>query len=181
MGGFLFLVATVVALVEIQIEGGEGWAEKLPTWRWDSPSVRKWLGKPVTGYHVWFNLMLILFLHLPQVQSGFSIAEEARAVSFYFFLAVFWDFLWFVWNPHYGTRRFRKGLVWWYPTWFLGLPTAYYAGILVSGLAYVSPALWGAAWQSRLEAWGGIFGLLLLLTLLSIGLAKAFVKFREQK
>ena len=179
-GGYLFSIALVLAFLEIQIEGDSGWAEKLPTWKWDSPAIRKLLGKPVTGYHVCFNLMLLLFLHLPQVYSGFSIEEEARAISFYFFLAVFWDFLWFVWNPYYGVKRFRKGEVWWYPSWFLGLPTAYYAGIIVSGLAYVSPALWGTPWKARLEEWSGFFGFLLLLTLFSIGIANRVVRFRGQ-
>ncbi len=178
-GGYLFIIASVLAFLEIQIEGKAGWAEKLPTWKWDSPRLRKLLGKPITGYHVWFNAMLLLFLHLPQVYSGFSFEEEAKAISFYFFLAVFWDFLWFVWNPYYGVKRFRKGLIWWYPSWFLGLPTAYFGGVFVSGVIYTSPAFWEGHWQGRLEVWGGYFGCLLILTLGSIALANGMVKFRS--
>ena len=48
----LFLIAFVLAHLEIQIEGPHRWAEKLPTCRWDSPRVRRWLGKPVTGNHL---------------------------------------------------------------------------------------------------------------------------------
>ena len=123
--------------------------------------------------------MLLLFLHLPQIYSGFSLEEEAKAIAFYFFLAVFWDFLWFVWNPYYGVKRFRKGLIWWYPSWLLGLPTAYFGGIVVSAMVYTSPALWGGAWQGRLEVWGGYFGWLLILTLVSIATANGIVKFRS--
>jgi hypothetical protein len=47
--------------LEIQIEGANGWASALPTWRIET----KWLlwltsGKPLTGYHVWLNALLIL-------------------------------------------------------------------------------------------------------------------------
>ena len=179
-GGYLFFIALVLALLEIQIEGGSGWAENLPTWKWDGPRVRKILGKPVTGYHLFFNLMLLLFLHLPQIYSGFSIEEEAKAISFYFFLAVFWDFLWFVCNPYYGVKRFRKGLIWWYPSWFLGLPTAYYGGVFLSALFYISPSFREGDVWGRLEMWGGYFGLFLLLTFFSIVVAGKVVQRREK-
>src|SRR5437667_4141 len=52
MGAYFFFIAFILAHLEIQIEGPYGWAEKLPTWRWDSPRVRRWFGKPVTGYHL---------------------------------------------------------------------------------------------------------------------------------
>lgn len=52
IGASFFLIPLVLAHLEIQIEGSHGWAEKLPTWRWDSRAVRRWFGKPVTGYHL---------------------------------------------------------------------------------------------------------------------------------
>jgi len=30
---YIFVMATVLALLEIQIEGANGWARNLPTWR----------------------------------------------------------------------------------------------------------------------------------------------------
>ena len=33
MGAYFFLIALILAHLEIQIEGPHGWAQKLPTWR----------------------------------------------------------------------------------------------------------------------------------------------------
>ena len=53
---FLFVYALLFALVEIEIEGPYGWAERLPTWfRVTTPAARFYglfmRGKPLTGYH----------------------------------------------------------------------------------------------------------------------------------
>src|SRR5262245_16921539 len=112
-GAFYFAVGFVLAHLEIQIEGKDGWAAKLPTWRRQF----SFMHRPVTGYLVCMNLFLLMLLHLPIVYVGFSVALEAEVLTFFFLLAVFWDYQWFVWNPHYGVSRFRKGNVWWYPTW----------------------------------------------------------------
>ena len=60
IGAYFFLIAFILAHLEIQIEGPHGWAEKLPTWRWDSPGVRRWFGKPVTGYHLCLVTLILL-------------------------------------------------------------------------------------------------------------------------
>src|SRR6476469_4487627 len=99
LGAYFFFIALILAHLEIQIEGPHGWAEKLPTWRWDGPGVRRWFGKPVTGYH----LCLVMFI----------------------LLTVTWDFLWFACNRHFGVGKFRKGQVWWFPAWALGVPQPY--------------------------------------------------------
>ena len=55
---FLFVLALILAELEVQIEGPAGWAEKLPTWRakegkWYSKGFQKMLSnKPMTGYHL---------------------------------------------------------------------------------------------------------------------------------
>jgi hypothetical protein len=35
MGAYFFFIGLILAHLAIQIEGPHGWAEKLPTWRWD--------------------------------------------------------------------------------------------------------------------------------------------------
>jgi len=67
IGAYFFLIAFILAHLEIQIEGPHGWAEKLPTWRWDSRGVRRWFGKPVTGYHLCLVTLILLFVHVPQL------------------------------------------------------------------------------------------------------------------
>jgi hypothetical protein len=167
MGLYFFAIALVLALLEIQIEGAHGWAEKLPTWRWQPPAVLRWAGKPITGYHVFLLLFILLFVHLPIMYVGFSLEREAELLSLFFLLAVFWDFLWFVCNPHFGLAGFRADRVWWFKSWLLGLPASYFAGLGLSLLAYIGPGLLpsGASWAERLSRWAVVFVVFLLATL----------------
>jgi hypothetical protein len=121
IGAYFFCIAFILAQLEIQIEGPHGWAEKLPTWRWDSPRIRRWFGKPVTGHHLCLVTFMLLLLHLPQFHGG-SWDREADLLAMFFLLTVIWDFLWFACNRHYGVARFRKGQIWWFPAWALGVP-----------------------------------------------------------
>ena len=163
IGAYFFLIALVLAHFEIQIEGPHGWAEKLPTWRWDSRAVRRWFGKPVTGYHLCLVTLILLFLHVPQLYGG-SWEREADLLALFFLLTVTWDFLWFACNRHFGVGRFRKGQIWWFPTWTLGLPRPYLLVIALSLCAGLAPALWTGAWVERAQRWGTVFGELLALT-----------------
>ena len=163
LGAYFFLIALVLALLEIQIEGPHGWAEKLPTWRWDSPRIRRWVGKPVTGYHVCLAGLLLLLVHVPQFYGG-SWEREADLLAMFFFLTVAWDFLWFVCNSHYGVRRFRKGQIWWFPAWTFGVPRPYFVLTAMSFGAAMAPALWTGAWADRAQRWAIVFGELVALT-----------------
>ena len=54
----LFAWAFGLAAIEIEIEGGWGWAERLPTWWRSRGLVGRAYGvamgrRPLTGYHVW--------------------------------------------------------------------------------------------------------------------------------
>jgi len=168
IGIYFFAIAWVLAQLEIQIEGPHGWAEKLPTWRWDSPSVLRWAGKPITGYHLYLLTFILLFMHFPLVSQGWSVEREGVTMSLFFLLAVFWDFLWFVCNPHFGLARFNAAKVWWFKKWFLGLPASYFTGLLLSAAAYAVPGLQTASaltWTERAIHWGSVFAVLLIGTL----------------
>jgi hypothetical protein len=171
IGAYFFLIAFVLAHLEIQIEGPHGWAEKLPTWRWDGPGVRRWLGKPVTGYHLCLVTLILLFLHAPQLHGG-SWEREADLLAMFFFLTVTWDFLWFACNRHFGVGRFRKGEVWWFPAWSLGVPRPYLMMIALSLAAALAPALWTGAWMGRAERWILVFVELLALTIVAVAGAR---------
>lgn len=173
MGIYYFAIAFVLAQLEIQIEGPDGWAAGLPTWRWQSPAVLRWTGKPVTGYHVYLLLFILLLIHLPLMYLGFSLEREAELLSLFCLLAVFWDFLWFVCNPHFGLSRFRPGQVWWFRSWYLGLPSPYYSGVALSLFIYAAAGLvpGAAPWSERLVHWGTVFATLLAPTLATAGIA----------
>ena len=128
----LFLYVGVLgaffAQVEIQIEGGAGWAANLPTWRIEQHWLLDifWGGRVMTGYHAWVFSFMALVFHLPFVMfRRWSWRLELRAVGA---IAVFWiieDFLWFVMNPAFGVGRSSREMAPWHKHWFIGVPTDY--------------------------------------------------------
>jgi hypothetical protein len=164
---YLFAICLVLALLEIQIEGGDGWASALPTWRIE----QKWVlrltsGKPITGYHIWLNSLLILWLHMLFFFAPWSLAGELMIAGTYFLMAVQWDFLWFVLNPHFGLSRFSKVHAWWFRNWYWGIPCDYYIGLTLSLGAWLAASiLEGAQPEQRAQRWLICVFTLLLLTL----------------
>lgn len=127
--GWVTLLGLVFAKVEIQIEGKDGWAAGLPTWRIEKHWLLDffWGGRPMTGYHAWVFPFILLMLHLGFFLTGvwtWKLELRALAVG-----ALFWtveDFFWFVLNPAYGMKAFQKGSIPWHPRWFAGLPADYW-------------------------------------------------------
>lgn len=126
---WVLLLAFFFAHVEIQIEGANGWAAALPTWRIEKHWLLDvfWGGRPLTGYHAWiFSFMLLAFLFPMVINGGFSAKRVARCLGS---LMLFWiteDFLWFVFNPAFGLGRLNPQSVSWHHHWFLGLPIDYF-------------------------------------------------------
>lgn len=126
------VLATVVAGLEIQIEGAHGWAGDLPCWRPDpeAPVAQLWGalmgGKPMTGYHVFaFALWNLLFFIPFCFGVKLTWSRAAEALMWTHLLAVLEDFLWFVWNPHYGLGRFAPEHIWWHADWWGPVPSDY--------------------------------------------------------
>lgn len=132
---FVFVIAllaasAIFALLEIEIEGSAGWASGLPTWRLENRWTRRILGaRALTGYHLYIHLFVLLLAHLPFALGlvPFSATMELRILSF---LILFWlieDYLWFVFNPAFGWRRFRREHIWWHaPNWWWLMPRDYW-------------------------------------------------------
>jgi hypothetical protein len=142
---FVLLSSYLFAKVEINVEGPDGWAAKLPTWKVENRWTRLVLGgKPLTGYHVYVFSTVALLCHLPFFLSMAPVtwANEARILSF---ITLFWileDFLWFVLNPAFGLKRFNKDEIWWHrESWWLVAPRDYFLFTPVGLLLY---------WASRL-------------------------------
>ena len=168
VGVNLFAICLALALLEVHVEGPHGWAEKLPTWRFDRPWLRKLTnGKPITGYHVYINLVILGFLHYPVILSKWTFVGELRIISQYLLVAVWWDFLWFVTNPHYGLRRFKTENIWWHDKWVLGMPKDYIVGTIASAGVWLL-----ADWLSPLRGttileWAGLVGIIVALTIVT--------------
>lgn len=146
----LFAWAFGLAGIEIEIEGGYGWAERLPTWFLKRGIVGRVYGalmghRPLTGYHVFAFTIPIVVLHFPYVMGvDWTLAGELRTIATFFAVAVVWDYLWFVLNPAYTVRRFRRGAVWWFEVpWIWRFPLDYFSGIVLS-VALAGLATWPA-------------------------------------
>lgn len=136
---YVFALATAVAVLEIQIEGKNGWAEKLPAWR---PAHRSRLRrlyalfsnkKELDGYHVSLFFVLILTFHMPFLFGApISLDLWLKNLSLFFLFMVIWDYLWFVWNPWFTVRKFHPKKIDWHKKWFLFMPLDYWEGILIS-------------------------------------------------
>lgn len=179
---FLFGYALLFAAVEIEIEGEHGWAERLPTWfRVTTFYARIYglfmRGKPLTGYH-----LVMFFLPLWSFHIGFvggvawSWAAEAATLSAYMLWVVIWDLLWFVLNPRYGWRRFRKGEVWWHGrTWIGRFPIDYYSALVTSFAVAASARLTTRSWVGLVNhAWLTVG--MLLATALCCALAPLYMR-----
>lgn len=124
---FMVFLAFLLALWEIQIEGKDGWAAKTPAWRIEKPWLLKLSGgRPITGYHVYMTLFLITMVHLPLFWISWSWQLESLLLGFYVGMVFIEDFLWFVLNPYYRLKNFRKGKIWWHKQWWGPVPALYW-------------------------------------------------------
>lgn len=105
-----------MALLEIEIEGKNGWAENLPTWRKINQKAPIGFLRNLTGYHLILNLMILCLNHIIFVGFfGFiGISDELFILAFHIFLLIYWDFLWFILNPHFTIKKFKKEHIFWY-------------------------------------------------------------------
>jgi len=140
--GTLLAAAFLFAKVEIQIEGGDGWAAKIPTWRVTNRWTELLYGhRPLTGYHLYVQLFVLVFCHLPfSFGLPWTPRGEALVLSF---MTLFWileDFLWFAVNPSFGIRKFKATEIWWHrKVWWLVAPREYFVMGAVAAFLYV----WG--------------------------------------
>ena len=125
---FSIVLAFAVAKLEIQIEGKDGWAKNLPTWRIKNRLTKFFYGEqPLTGYHFWLVVVLLIALH-----SGFfaglpwSLSLELKIMGCFWLAVVIEDFLWFALNPYYGVKKFNRTEAHWHTLWILGLPALYW-------------------------------------------------------
>jgi hypothetical protein len=133
--GFMVFLACIFALWEIQIEGKDGWAANSPGWRIEKGwAVKLMGGRPLTGYHVFMVVFIIGIIHLPLFFVPWSLRLECLLTGFYLGMVLLEDFLWFVLNPYYGIKSFRKGKIWWHKTWWGPVPSLYWFLSIISVL-----------------------------------------------
>jgi len=128
---FVLISAFIIAKLEIQIEGKDGGAKNLPTWRIKNNWTRLILGNhPFTGYHFWAFLALFTFLHLPFfIGISWNLKLEITILTMLLLITLAEDFLWFILNPNYGIKRFNSRHVSWH-RWIGPVPMPYFVLIL---------------------------------------------------
>ncbi|MBI2624927.1 MAG: hypothetical protein HYW70_01150 [Candidatus Nealsonbacteria bacterium] len=127
------VLAVVFAYWEVQIEGQHGHAAKLPCWRKEDGWIVKKIfgGTPITGYHIGMNLFLILAFHFVFIFTDWTFLKEVLIAGLIFEFLILEDFSWFLINPHYGFKRFKKEHIHWHRRWMGPVPSSYvYFGIL---------------------------------------------------
>ena len=141
---FMVFMALILALWEIQIEGADGWAAKLPAWRIEKGWVVKLTGgRPLTGYHVFMTLFLLGIIHLPLFFAAWTWRLELLLLGFYVGMAALEDLLWFMLNPAYGIKKFRKGQIWWHKNWWGPFPSFFWILLIIASVViyFGSPAI----------------------------------------
>lgn len=134
---YILLFGIMLAMLEIEIEGEHGWAKHLPTWRKYRENSSLGFLRNVTGYHTILFLMILFLNHI--VYIGFfswnGIVDEMMIIAFHLFLIIYWDFLWFVLNPHFTYQKFKQEHVAWYTDsrWLAGFPMDYWYALGLSG------------------------------------------------
>ena len=126
---YLFILSVVWAVLEIQIEGKNGWASALPTWRKKEGWIVKLLGgRPLTGYHICMITFLALVYHFPFFFTPWNLGKELFTIGFFFGFLLIEDFLWFVLNPAFRLKRFNRKNpdLWWHKSWWGPVPDFYW-------------------------------------------------------
>jgi len=152
---FWWLFAVILACIEIESEGPDGWAYNMPTWYRTRGFVARLYGlvmskKPLTGYHSFMFFLPVLMFHAHFFMDvAWSLEKELLSWALYFAWCPLWDYYWFVLNPHFE-GKFKKEQVWWHAKsyWIFDLFPADYLGGIVLSLAFAAGASWAAGnWE----------------------------------
>ena len=127
---FVLFTSLVYALIEIELEGKNGWMTKIPT-----AKVAYMGGKHMTLYHIYMILMITLSVAY-QNNMQYTINSFLYSASYVFLFLLLEDFLWFVFNPYFTIKRYKRREIWWHASqpWILGVPMHNY---IVGGINLV--------------------------------------------
>lgn len=138
--GIIFLSALVMALFEVQVEGANGWAGDLPTWKVTLPLEILGFGgkeKPLTGYHFYLWLFAFILPHFTFINRDWTWKKEFGVISFYILFTTFEGILWFGVNPAFGWDKFIPGNILWYKEPWLLLPVEYWIRFGIGVVTYI--------------------------------------------
>jgi hypothetical protein len=131
-------VGIVLGYFEIQIEGKNGWARKLPCWRKENGWVVKNImgGRPLTSYHISLISLLTMILHSSFFLILWNWQSELFVLGLLLELLLFDDFFWFAINPHFGLKKFKKEEIWWHKHWIGPVPDFYIYLVIICAIFF---------------------------------------------
>lgn len=144
----LVMLSLLFAKLEIHIEGDQGWANDLPTWK------KNIGGFVLTGYHLFLWTFLIVVFHLPFLLTTWTPTKEYFTLSFLFSLLLLEDAFWFFLHPDFE----EKEDTWRHPK--VGGVVPYFF-FIAGAVALVS------AWKTGCKIWARMITILLLVIAVS--------------
>ena len=159
---FIFFKALLYALIEIEIEGKNGWARKLPT-----PNLGK-TKNSLTLYHLYMGIFIFFMFTL--VFIGNPNKLTFKNASFLFSVLLVWflieDFMWFTMNPYFTNKKVSK--VSWHESVFC-IPKMY--------ILLFIPSVTIAYFTNNFSSYLNLVIIVSILTLISVALSKYYHKF----
>ncbi|MCL4415584.1 MAG: hypothetical protein M1324_01610 [Patescibacteria group bacterium] len=136
---FAFIASFFLAKLEIQIEGKNGWARDLPTWKKKNILISKIIGDYyLTGYHTWLVLTLLVFLNFPFfIGFPWSLSLEIKILAVFFFGACMEDVFWILLNPDYGIKKFNKKYITWHKQWVGFIPAFHLKYVIIGEILLI--------------------------------------------
>lgn len=129
------MMALVMALWEIQIEGIYGWAQKLPTQRFRVGERVVW-----TNYHSYFALFSAFAFHYPFLYHPWCWSVERKILSDYCRFFILEDMLWFICNHDFRIAKMKD---WWREPKIMGSVPVFYLPVLFLSFGFDSfSSLW---------------------------------------
>ena len=122
-------------------------------------------------------IFMFLVFHMTFfLESHWFVLKETQIIAFFILFLLFEDFLWFVFNPYFGLKNFKKEKVWWHSKskWTFGLfPIDYILGLAVSIILLYFSSLIGT---NKIIFYEGLItiGFMFFLTFLSILFVKSY-------
>ena len=115
---FISFISIIYALIEIELEGKNGWMVNIPT-----AKVFNLGNKSMTLYHIY---MIILVFGTIMFQNNMALTINSFLYSLSNFLIFLFleDTLWFILNPYFTIKKFKKENIWWHSKqpWIFGQP-----------------------------------------------------------
>lgn len=132
---FVLISSFIYSLIEIELEGKNGWMTKIPT-----ANVVYVGGKHLTLYHIYMILIIITGVCF-QNRMEFTFKSFFHSASYVFLFLLLEDVLWFIFNPYFTIKKYKKDVVWWHSKqpWIYGIPFHNYLTITLNCIiAYIT-------------------------------------------